>query len=90
MQRARPRPSLPFASVSSTNGSSFEEILKELDVQYVFVVIIMTLYYFSFTLLNDIVHADRVYRLLAVNFPRVLLEVAVVDHSMSSQTTVVQ
>ena len=40
VQWARPRPSLessPFASVSSTNGSSFEEILKELDVQYVFV-----------------------------------------------------
>ena len=39
VQRARPRPSLPFASVSSTNGSSFEEILKELDVQYIFIVI---------------------------------------------------
>ena len=40
VQWARPRPSLessPFASVSSTNGSSFEEILNELDVQYVIV-----------------------------------------------------
>ena len=39
VQWARPRPSLessPFASVSSTNGSSFEEILKELDVRYVY------------------------------------------------------
>ena len=39
VQWVRPRPSLkssPFASVSSTNGSSFEEILKELDVQYVY------------------------------------------------------
>ena len=39
VQWARPRPSLessPFASVSSTNGSSFEEILKELDVRYAY------------------------------------------------------
>ena len=42
VQWARPRPSLefsPFASVSSTNGSSIEEILKELDVQYVYVLL---------------------------------------------------
>ena len=37
VQRAKPQPSLdssPFASVSTTNGSSIEEILKELDVRY--------------------------------------------------------
>ena len=42
VQWARPRPSLessPFASVSSTNGSSLEEILKELDAQYVYVLL---------------------------------------------------
>lgn len=42
VQRARPRQPLdslvsrpPFASVSTTNGSSLEEILKELDVRYI-------------------------------------------------------
>ena len=41
MQWTRPRPPLdsavarsPFASVSATNGSSIEEILKELDIRY--------------------------------------------------------
>ena len=37
VQWTRPRPSLdssPFAAASTTNGSSIEEILKELDVRY--------------------------------------------------------
>ncbi len=40
VQWARPQASLetsPFASVSSTNGSSIEDILKELDVRYIII-----------------------------------------------------
>ena len=71
MQWARPRSSLEsssFASVFSTNGSSIEEILKELDVRYVFVVIIVH----SSSLINA--PADHGYRLLAVTFLKVLLD----------------
>ena len=47
VQWARPQSSFessPFASVSSTNGSSLEEILKELDAQYVYVFIVIIMH----------------------------------------------
>ena len=50
VQRTRPRPPLnsavttpPFASVSVSNGSSIEEILKELDVRYNIIAYLFTL-----------------------------------------------